>query len=41
MLLTLLSPSGPPPTNTIVWLRVGGVWKGHGVAARFRSLEDD
>jgi hypothetical protein len=27
MLLTLLSPSGPPPLNTVVWLKVSGVWK--------------
>jgi hypothetical protein len=27
MLLTLLSPTGAPPTTTVVWLRVGGVWK--------------
>jgi hypothetical protein len=28
MLLTLLSPQGPPPTpSTKIWLKVGGVWK--------------
>lgn len=27
MLLTLLQSSGPPPTNSIVWIKVAGVWK--------------
>lgn len=27
MLLTLLRGPATPPTNTIVWLKVAGVWK--------------
>jgi hypothetical protein len=27
MLLTLLQSSGAPPTNSIVWIKVAGVWK--------------
>lgn len=27
MFLTLLQSSGAPPTNTIVWIRIAGVWK--------------
>jgi len=27
MFLTLLQSSGAPPTPTIVWIKVAGVWK--------------
>lgn len=27
MLLTLLQSTGAPPTNSIVWFNVSGVWK--------------
>jgi len=27
MFLTILSPQGPPPTGSIIWLNVAGVWK--------------
>jgi hypothetical protein len=27
MLLTLLSNATPPPISTIMWIKVGGVWK--------------